>query len=252
MFLQATKRTVTKNINNVVTSRMLSSQSAEHIKTTLKNATAVCFDVDSTVLVNEGLDDLAAFLGASEEVAAITREAMGGNMPFEVALSKRLDIVKPSKQDIENFLEAHPPKLTNGIHDFINALRKNGSLVYLISGGFEPLILPAAKILDVPPENVFANRFIHDDNGIYEKFDETAFTSSSGGKARGIAHIQEINGGADKCKVVMVGDGANDLEAKPPAEIVIGYGGIVERDIVKEKADYFITDFQEVIDFLEE
>lgn len=235
--------------------RMLSttaSAAPKHIKTTLKNATAVCFDVDSTVLINEGLDDLASFLGATDEVAAITREAMGGNMPFEVALSKRLDIVKPSKQDIDNFLEAHPPQFTNGIHDFIKALRKNGTTVYLISGGFEPLILPAAKLLDVPPENIFANRFIHDENGVYSKFDKTAFTSSSGGKSRGIAHIQEINGGADKCSVVMVGDGANDLEAKPPAEIVIGYGGIVEREVVKEKADYFITDFQELIDIIEE
>ena len=54
-------------------------------------------------MVNEGLDDLATFMGASEEVAAITREAMGGNMPFEVALEKRLEIVKPSKNDIDVF-----------------------------------------------------------------------------------------------------------------------------------------------------
>eukprot|EP00944_MAST-04C_sp_MAST-4C-sp1_P011935 g11935.t1 len=234
--------------------RMFSSAvgAPAHVKTALRNATAVCFDVDSTVMVNEGLDDLATFMGASEEVAAITREAMGGNMPFEVALEKRLEIVKPSKNDIDRFLEAHPPALTDGVHDFIKALRKNGSTVYLISGGFEPLILPAANILDVPPENLFANRFIHDDSGNYEKFDETAFTSRSGGKARGIAHIQELHGGADKCSVVMVGDGANDLEAKPPAKIVIGYGGVVERDIVKENADYFVTNFQELIDIVEE
>ena len=50
----------------------------------------------------------------------------------------------------------------------------------------------------------------------------------------------------------MVGDGANDLEAKPPAKIVIGYGGVVERDIVKENADYFVTNFQELIDIVEE
>ena len=43
--------------------------------------------------------------------------------------------------------------------------------------------------------------------------------------------------------MVMVGDGATDAQAKPPAKAFIGFGGVVERQQVKEKADWFVTDF---------
>ena len=52
----------------------------EHAKHALRNADAVCFDVDSTVITSEGIDDLAAFLGCGDEVAAVTARAMGGSI----------------------------------------------------------------------------------------------------------------------------------------------------------------------------
>ena len=56
----------------------------------LREADAVCFDVDSTVIVDEGIDVLADYLGCGAEVAALTRSAMGGSMPFHEALAARL------------------------------------------------------------------------------------------------------------------------------------------------------------------
>jgi phosphoserine phosphatase len=49
----------------------------------------------------------------------------------------------------------------------------------------------------------------------------------------------------------MVGDGATDLEARPPADGFIGYGGIVVREKVKAGADWFVTDFAELITALD-
>jgi len=51
-------------------------------------------------------------------------------------------------------------------------------------------------------------------------------------------------------RVVMVGDGATDMEARPPASIFVCYGGVVTRAAVKAKSDWFVTDFQEMIDEL--
>ncbi len=48
----------------------------------------------------------------------------------------------------------------------------------------------------------------------------------------------------------MIGDGATDLEARPPADGFIGYGGIVVRETVKAKADWFITDFNDLLKVL--
>ena len=60
----------------------------EHAKRCLRSADAVCFDVDSTVITSEGIDDLAAFLGCGDKVAELTAQAMGGDMPFHEALSQ--------------------------------------------------------------------------------------------------------------------------------------------------------------------
>ena len=48
----------------------------------------------------------------------------------------------------------------------------------------------------------------------------------------------------------MIGDGVTDLEARPPADMFIGYGGVVVRDRVKKEADWFVTDFNVLIDAL--
>ena len=56
--------------------------------------------------------------------------------------------------------------------------------------------------------------------------------------------------GVEDPVVVMVGDGATDLEAKPPAQAVIGFGGVVTRDVVRDKSDWFVTDFTEVTEIV--
>ena len=52
--------------------------------------------------------------------------------------------------------------------------------------------------------------------------------------------------------IVMFGDGNTDLEAKPPADAVIGYGGIADRAKVRENADWFVKDFADVLAVLDE
>ena len=99
-------------------------------------AQAVCFDVDSTVIQEEGIDVLAAHCGAGEAVAEWTSKAMNGNVKFEDALAARLDLIKPSRDDISSCLAAHPPRLTPGVSDLVAALHARGSVVYLVSGGF--------------------------------------------------------------------------------------------------------------------
>ncbi|CAA7056859.1 unnamed protein product [Microthlaspi erraticum] len=75
-----------------------------------RNVEAVCFDVDSTVCVDEGIDELAEFCGAGKAVAEWTARAMGGSVPFEEALAARLSLFKPSLSKVEEFLEKRPPR----------------------------------------------------------------------------------------------------------------------------------------------
>ena len=119
-------------------------------KAVLKKAQAVCFDVDSTVIKEEGIDVLADYLGAGAAVAELTKKAMGGSVLFQDALQARLSLIKPSKKNIEDCLIAHPFQFTPTVELFIEKLHKRGTYVYLVSGGFRQMINPIADKLNIP------------------------------------------------------------------------------------------------------
>ena len=177
----------------------------------IQTADAFCFDVDSTVCTDEGIDELAEYLGKGEEVAEMTAAAMGGGVPFREALDARLRAMQPTRESVDAFVAANPPKLSPGIADLFAALRAAGKEVYLVSGGFRAMIVPVAAALDVPRENIFANDILFKEDGTYDTFDPEAFTSAAGGKARAVKHIKAADGHAT---MGMVGDGATDLEAR--------------------------------------
>ncbi len=216
----------------------------------LASADAVCFDVDSTVVTEEGIDVLAASLSpeVGAKVAAYTASAMGGTVPFQDALRARLDIMRPSEQDIARCMADHPLQFSPGCREFVSALKNRGVDVYLVSGGFRQMIAPVAAALDVDPSTeVFANNLLFDESGAYRGFDTAEPTSRSGGKPSVVAALKESKGYRS---VVMVGDGATDMEARPPADAFIGYGGVAVREAVEQGADWFVTDFQDLIDVL--
>ena len=210
-------------------------------------AQAVCFDVDSTVIQEEGIDKLAESCGAGEAVAEWTSKAMEGGVTFQEALQARLDLIRPSTQAVETLLRESPLQLSPGVKDLVAALHARGTDVYLISGGFRQMIYPIADTLGVPRENVFANNILFDDaTGEFRGFDEAEFTSRSGGKAEAIKHVRRSKGYST---MFMVGDGATDLEARVPggADAVIGYGGVAVREKVLHQADWFVYSFEPLI-----
>ena len=212
-----------------------------------KGPAAVCFDVDSTVVSEEGIDVLANHCGAGAEVAAWTAKAMGGSVPFHEALEARLNLMKPSYSEIESCHAKHPLQLTPGVADLISLLHKCKTDVYLVSGGFRQMIYPLADILNIPRERVFANNILHDSEGKYAGFDRDEPTSRAGGKAVVVGKLKEEFG---YNPLFVIGDGATDMEARPPADIFVGFGGIVVREKVRAGADWFVTDMQELISHL--
>lgn len=133
----------------------------------IKNSKIVCFDVDSTVIREEGIDELAKFCGKGQEVARLTKEAMKGSMTFQEALRLRLNIIQPTQQQIREFLKSHPSTLSPGIKEFVSRLRDANKTVYLITGGFDCLIEPVAEELGIPLDHMFANKLYFHFNGMY-------------------------------------------------------------------------------------
>jgi phosphoserine phosphatase len=227
-----------------------STSTPAEVIATWKNAQAVCFDVDSTVCEDEGIDELADYCGAGEAVAEWTARAMGGAVPFEDALAARLDLFRPSVRTLAKFLDTRPPRLSKGIRELVAKLHSRGTAVYLVSGGFRQMIAPVAAQLQIPSGNVFANTLLFGDLGEFTGFDATEPTSRSGGKALAIDKIKKEHGYQT---LVMIGDGATDLEARRPggADLFICYGGVVARPAVVAGADWFVTSFKDLIESLD-
>ncbi|BDA43327.1 probable glycerol-3-phosphate dehydrogenase [NAD(+)], cytoplasmic at C-terminar half [Coccomyxa sp. Obi] len=224
-----------------------------------REAQAVCFDVDCTVTQQDSLDLLAEFLGRGDQVAQLTDKAMNGEVSLEEALRDRLRIIDCTPEELTSFIQAYPPttRLTKGVSKLISALQARGKAVYLISGGFREMILPFARELGIPPTNVFANRInwqVDDETGLVTRmvgFDERELTSRQGGKPAAIAQLREMY---PYETIAMVGDGITDLEAVEMtggADIFIGYGGVVVRDAVRDGADWFVNDFEDLSQALE-
>jgi phosphoserine phosphatase len=219
----------------------------EETQEILKSCDAVCFDVDSTVVQDEGINVLADFCGVGEEVSAYTTRAMNGHVLFQDALRERLSLINPSRQQVALCLKDRPFQLTPHIEKLVILLRSLGKQIFLVSGGFVQMIYPVADQLEIQRSHVIANVLLFDqDTGAFAGFDEDQPTSRTGGKNIAVSRIKadfKVN------KLVMIGDGVTDMEADA-ADAFIGFGGVCARDAVKAGADWFITDFDELIKIL--
>lgn len=204
----------------------------------------ICFDCDSTLSRIEGVDELAKRVGLGDELAQLTDSAMNGDVPLEAIYAKRLDLIKPSRADIEWLSKLYISELVDGVEVVFKQLAQHNKSVHIISGGLLPAILPLAKILHVPESNIHAVDIYFDNNGQYLGYDTASPLTKNGGKAVIVESLESHN-------VVMVGDGQTDLEAQKAGAKVIGFGGVIARDAVRNKADFFVEeyDFRKILTF---
>uniref|UniRef100_A0A8R1Y6S8 Phosphoserine phosphatase n=1 Tax=Onchocerca volvulus TaxID=6282 RepID=A0A8R1Y6S8_ONCVO len=220
-----------------------STENEVQAKKLWQKADAVCFDVDSTLCVDEMIDEFAKYLHCYE-VIKFTEEAMNGKISFRESLKIRLNILKPTRKQLKEFIREREPKLTPGSEALVTELHRRFVPVYLVSGGFVSMILPVAKALKIPETNIHANEIFFDENGFYIGFDETRETSDSGSENFGKAAVcRKLKDGKGYRNLVMIGDGVTDLETSAQADLFIGFGGNRCREVVKRKASWFVYDF---------
>ncbi len=195
----------------------------------------VCFDCDSTLSKIEGIDELARRIGLGDKLAKLTDAAMNGEVALEEIYGKRLDLIKPNRAAIEWLAEFYIAELVEGVLEVFAELAKHNKTIHIISGGLLPAILPLAKLLNVPIENVHAVDMYFAENGDYLGYEIESPLAKNGGKAAVIKSLQSTN-------TFMIGDGKTDLEAQQAGAKVIGFGGVVNRKLVREQADFFVAD----------
>jgi len=113
-----------------------------------------------------------------------------------------------------------------------------------LSGGFEPIIRPLAKHFGI--DHVEAVPLYFDESGKYLGYGEDYPPPRKLGQNE---IIRQWKAAMLPEKVIMIGDGTSDLETKPDVNLMIGFGGVVSRDRVKEGAHAWITQLDDSLLF---
>jgi len=196
----------------------------------------ICFDCDSTLSKIEGIDELARRVGMGEEMSKLTDLAMNGVVPLEAVYERRLSLIRPDQDSINWLAGLYIAEIVEGVKEVFAALLAQDKAVHIISGGLRQAILPLADCLGLPESHVHAVDIYFNEDGSYRNYDLNSPLARTGGKAVVVGTLKEQG------SLVMVGDGKTDLEAKQSGAVVFGFGGVVDRAIVREHADFYTTD----------
>jgi phosphoserine phosphatase len=203
----------------------------------------VFFDVDSTLVTIEGVDLLG---NNNPEIARLTEAAMNGEIALEQVYARRLDVIRPTRAQVEALGERYVASLVDGAEETIAALRDAGMQIHLVTAGIAQAIAPLAAHLQIPQRAVHAVALRFDADGNYEDFDRRSFLAKQGGKELVVRDIRARSHG----KAAFIGDGVSDLEAKPAVDLFIGFGGVAVRERVKENAGVYVMTMGEVRAYL--
>jgi phosphoserine phosphatase len=163
-------------------------------------------DMDSTMIDQECIDELAAEIGLKDKVAAITARAMNGEIAFEPALRERVALLRDLPVARVSDVLATRIQLATGGATLVATMRANGAYTALVSGGFTLFTQEVARQLGFDENR--ANRLDVTDGVLTGTVAEPILGADSK-----LAALHEIASarGADAGDVLAVGDGANDL-----------------------------------------
>jgi len=117
------------------------------------------FDMDSTLIHQEVIDEIAAVIGVQKEVSAITERAMNGELDFAASLKARVALLKGVPSDVFERLKPQI-RITAGAKELCKCLKRLGFTLAVLSGGFQPLANWLAGELGL--DHAFANHLISD------------------------------------------------------------------------------------------
>lgn len=163
-------------------------------------------DMDSTMIGQECIDELAAEVGLKDKVAAITARAMNGEIAFEPALIERVALLKGLPSSVVGDVIARRITLTPGGPELIATMKAKGYYTALVSGGFTVFTGPVADMLGFQENR--ANTLIEKDGMLTGEVAEPIL-----GKQAKVDALIDIAGrlGISTDEALAVGDGANDL-----------------------------------------
>ena len=197
-----------------------------------RNRRLVCFDMDSTLIEGEVIDELAVLAGVGEQVAQITERAMQGELDFKQSLRQRVALLKGlSEKEIHKVIDRLP--ITEGAGRLIDNLKRVGYRTAILSGGFTFFGQHLQKELGI--DYVFANELDIADGKLTGQVNGDIVDGAR--KATLLAELAEREHISLE-QVIAVGDGANDLPMLSAAGLGIAFRA---KPIVQRKAEHAIS-----------
>lgn len=165
----------------------------------------ICFDMDSTLIKTEVIDELADRAGVGPEVRAITESAMRGEIDFNESFTRRVALLKGLDESVMQEIAENLP-IMEGADRLMPILKKCGFKIAILSGGFTYFGKYLQKRFDV--DYVYANELEIENGKLTGRYvGDVVDGKRKAELLRLIAQVEKI----DLEQVVAVGDGANDL-----------------------------------------
>ena len=175
-------------------------------------------DMDSTMIGQECLDELADYAGIKPQVAAITERAMRGELDFAASLKERVALLEGLDVAAVGQCLAERVKPNPGAESLVRTMRSRGAMTLLVSGGFTAFAEPVAQMLGF--ERVVANRFEIGGGRLTGRVEGAIVEGHT--KCIALEQAREELGIAGAA-VLAIGDGANDRAMVEAAGLGVAY-----------------------------
>ena len=165
----------------------------------------ICFDMDSTLIETEVIDELAIRTGVGDEVKAITESAMRGEIDFTESFTRRVALLKGLDESVMQEIAENLP-ITEGVDRLMYVLKKYGYKIAILSGGFTYFGQHLQKKYGI--DYVYANELEIIDGKLTGRYlGDVVDGKRKAELLRLIAQVEKV----DIAQTIAVGDGANDL-----------------------------------------
>lgn len=197
-----------------------------------RNRRLVCFDMDSTLITQEVIDELALEAGVGEQVAEITERAMQGELDFQQSFRARVALLKGLDASVLPKI-AERLTITDGAERLISTLKSLGYKTAILSGGFQYFAEYLQQKLGI--DEVHAN-ILDVENGVVTGVVKGDIVDG----ARKALLLQQLSEkfGISTEQVIAVGDGANDLPMLSLAGLGVAFRA---KPLVRENANQAIS-----------
>ena len=177
----------------------------------------ICFDMDSTLIETEVIDELAKRAGVGEKVKAITERAMRGEIDFKESFTERVALLKGLDASVMEDIARNLP-ITEGVDRLMFVLKQYGYKIAILSGGFTYFGNYLKRKYDI--DYVYANELEIEDGKLTGRYvGEIVDGRRKAELLKLIAQVEHVN----LAQTIAVGDGANDLPMLSEAGLGIAF-----------------------------